>query len=391
MGQFILRGCPMLLSRLQDSFFGLIHGNRLIYNTCWEDPRIDRDLLKLTPESTVVAITSAGCNVLDYLLDGPAAIQAVDVNFRQNAILALKMALLSQGDHQALFALFGRGGGPEYRDIYTSLRPFLPLWAQRFWDEKIGYFNPKGVRRSFYWRGAAGDFAWVFHRLMLNGKKDLALALLEAGSLAEQERCYNLLEPHLFSRGIDWLLRQPGTLAFIGVPSPQLRLIEHQYPGGFGRYVQDKLRRVFTTVPIKDNYFWRVYLTGSYASDCCPAYLLPDNFPFLRQSLDRIKVHTSTVTEFLQAHPGDYSHFVLLDHQDWLAWHDTEALKEEWRQIFRNSRPGTKILFRSAGPDLSFLPARVTANLRFFPELTQPLHRRDRVGTYGSLHLAEVW
>lgn len=380
----------MMLRKLQDSFFGLILGNRLIYNTCWEDPRIDRELLGLGPESTVVAITSAGCNVLDYLLDGPAAIQAVDVNFRQNAILSLKMALLEAGDPQALFSLFGRGGGQGYRDIYTPLRPFLPVWAQTFWDEKIGYFNPQGVRRSFYWRGAAGDFAWVFNRLMLKGKKSLARALLEAGSLAEQKRCYNRLEPHLFSRGLNWLLCQPGTLAFIGVPPPQLRLIEHQYPGGFGRYVQDKLRWVFTSVPIRDNYFWRVYLTGSYAADCCPSYLLPQNFPRLRQCLDRIQVHTSTVTEFLQAHPGVYSHFVLLDHQDWLAWHNIAALLEEWRQIFRNSRPGTKILLRSAGPDLSFLPETVKEKLRFSPELTQPLHQGDRVGTYGSLHLAEV-
>ena len=67
-----------------------------------------------------------------------------------------------------------------------------------------------------------------------------------------------------------------------------------------------------------------------------------------------------------------------------------QALLEEWRQIFRNSRPGTRILLRSAGPDLSFLPETVTAKLRFFPELTQPLHQVDRVGTYGSLHLAEV-
>jgi S-adenosylmethionine-diacylglycerol 3-amino-3-carboxypropyl transferase len=79
-----------------------------------------------------------------------------------------------------------------------------------------------------------------------------------------------------------------------------------------------------------------------------------------------------------------------LDHQDWLAWHDTDLLLEEWEEIFQNSRKGAKILLRSAGPDLRFLPEIVTARLRFFPELTQPLHQQDRVGTYGSLHLAEV-
>lgn len=379
-----------MVSRLQQRFFSFIHGNRLIYNTCWEDPRIDRELLELTPESTVVAITSAGCNVLDYLLDGPAAISAVDVNFRQNATLALKLALFRAKDHRALFSLFGRGGDPGYRDIYASLKSFLPVWAQKFWDEKIAYFNPMGMRCSFYWRGATGDFAWVFNRLLLNGKKSKALALLAAGSLAEQKRMYDRLEPHLFNRAISWLLRQPGAMAFVGVPKPQMRLIEDHHPGGLGGYVQDKLRRVFTKVPIRDNYFWRVYLTGSYSEDCCPGYLRPGNFSLLRARLHQIKVHTATITAFLESHPGVYSHFVLLDHLDWLAWHDTDALLAEWRQIFLNSRKGTKILFRSAGLDLSFLPAAVTAKLRFFPELTRSLHHQDRVGTYGSLHLAEV-
>jgi len=380
-----------MISGLQQKVFAIIHENRLIYNTCWEDPRIDRELLGLSQESTVLAITSAGCNVLDYLLDGPAAIQAVEVNFRQNAILSLKMALFEAGDHQTLFSLFGRGGAREYRDIYAVLRPHLPCWARTFWDEKISYFCPEGVRRSFYWRCAAGDFAWMFHSLLLNGKKkSLALALLESGSLVGQERFYNLLEPCLFSRSTTWLLRQPWTLAFIGVPTPQLLLIEPQYPGGFGRFVQDKLRQIFTSLPIQDNCFWRVYLTGAYTADYCPSYLRPENFPTLRQRLQRIKVHTSTVTEFLEENPGIYSHFVLLDHQDWLAWYDAGALLKEWGQIFRNSRPGTKILLRSAGPALSFLPKAVTEKLRFFPKLTQPLHRWDRAGTYGSLHLAEV-
>jgi S-adenosylmethionine-diacylglycerol 3-amino-3-carboxypropyl transferase len=143
-------------------------------------------------------------------------------------------------------------------------------------------------------------------------------------------------------------------------------------------------------VPFRDNYFWRVYLTGSYTSDCCPEYLAAANFQALRDRVHRVTVHNATITQFLQENPGQYSHFVLLDHQDWLAWHDTASLLEEWQEIFRNSRPGAKILMRSAGPDLRFLPEQVTIKLRFFPELTAPLHERDRVGTYGSLHLAEV-
>ena len=50
----------------------------------------------------------------------------------------------------------------------------------------------------------------------------------------------------------------------LGVPRPQIRLIQQQYPGGIIGYVSDKLRHVLTEVLIHDNYFWRAYLTGSY-------------------------------------------------------------------------------------------------------------------------------
>jgi S-adenosylmethionine-diacylglycerol 3-amino-3-carboxypropyl transferase len=104
----------------------------------------------------------------------------------------------------------------------------------------------------------------------------------------------------------------------------------------------------------------------------------------------RVTPHTCTVSDFLKKHPGKYSHYVLLDHQDWLAWHDPVALQEEWDLILANSRPGTKILMRSAGLDLSFVPEEVQARVTFHPEVTEGLHRVDRVGTYGSFHFGVV-
>ena len=381
-----------MLTKLQHKFFAHFHGSRLIYNTCWEDPLIDRQLLDLTPESRVVAITSAGCNVLDYLLDEPAAIHAVDVNFRQNALLCLKMALLAYTDYQALFALFGRGGWPAYRETYALVRRQLPLWARSFWDTKIDYFSSRGLRPSFYWRGGAGLFAWFFHTLLVKKSplKRQVRQLLRAGSLEEQRELYDQVEAHVFRRAVTWTLSRPATMACIGVPTPQLQLIESQYAGGLVSFIRDSLRRVFTTVPLQNNYFWRVYLTGSYTAACCPGYLKAGNFSELGERLDRVKVHNATITRFLEENPGEYSHYVLLDHQDWLAWHDPAALKEEWDLIFQNSRPGTRVLMRSAGLALDFLAPEVVSRVRFFPHLTQPLHQTDRVGTYGSLHLAEV-
>ena len=145
-----------------------------------------------------------------------------------------------------------------------------------------------------------------------------------------------------------------------------------------------------TELPAAENYFWRVYITGSYTMTCCPEYLRKHHHPVLREHQHRITTHTATLTGFLREHPGRYSHYVLLDHQDWLAWRDPAALLEEWELILANSRRGTKILMRSAGLDLGFIPESVLARLKFQPGRTGPLHLTDRVGTYGSLHFAEV-
>ena len=121
------------------------------------------------------------------------------------------MALYRHGDFAALFSLFGHGGVPAYREIYAAVRDGLPAWAQAYWDDKIGYFSPTGVRKSFYWRGAAGDFAWLCHTLLV-GLKSLGRsvqALLGARSLEEQRHLYYEIEPHIFRRGFTWLLRQP--------------------------------------------------------------------------------------------------------------------------------------------------------------------------------------
>lgn len=381
-----------LVNNAHDFFFKTVHNRCLIYNMCWEDPRIDRQVLGLNQDSKVVMLTSAGCNTLDYLLDSPAEIHAVDVNPRQNALLQLKLALLKRGCFDDLFAMFGLGSHNRFREVYKSLRSWLPGYAQLFWDEKIQYFDTASKKRSFYYYGTSGAVAWLLKKYLLRkpDKKSNVVELLNAETLQQQREIYGKIEPVLWGKFSAWLVKQPMTLAMLGVPRPQIRLIDTQNEDGILGYINSKLRHVLTEVLIKDNYFWRVYLMGSYTEHCCPNYLKLENFELLRQRMDSVKTYTATISDFLKHHPGVYSHFVLLDHQDWLAWHDPKALEEEWRLLLQNSKPGSKILMRSAANDVSFIPKEIKSSLRFFPTHTDPLHRQDRVGTYGSLHLAEV-
>lgn len=373
--------------------FNQVHRSNLIYNATWEDPRIDRELLELDAGSRLVMITSAGCNVLDCLLDGPAQIHAVDMNHRQNALLELKIAMLRHGSYDDLFQMFGAGAHARHQSVYRQLRDHLEPATRLFWDRQVGMFSPDSMKKSFYYHGTSGIAAWIMVKALFQARpqlRRLAERLLDSMSLREQKEIYTHLEPEIWGRISSWLVRQPTLMTFLGVPRAQIALIKKSHPRGLEGYVKDKLRHVMTEVPLYDNYFWRVYLTGHYTTDCCPEYLRERNHLMLRCWSDRVSTHTMSVADFLRRTPGSYTHFVLLDHQDWLAWNDTSALREEWDLILQNSRPGTRILLRSAALELDFIPADIRQRLRFRPELTQILHRQDRVGTYGSLHLAEV-
>ncbi len=381
-----------LLHGTHDFFFKKVHNSWLIYNASWEDPRIDRQLLELDENSKVVVLTSAGCNALDYLLDSPAEINAIDMNPRQNALLNLKLAIIKHRNFEDLFKMFGEGSHQDFRKVYADVRDSLSDSDKEFWDKKIVYFDTNSRKKSFYYYGASGLLAWMISKYLTRNKelRDGLFSLFDAQSLEQQKEIFDRIEPMIWGKFMTWLVRQPSTMALAGVPRPQIDLIKEQYPGGLGGFISDKFRHVFTEILAEDNYFWRVYLTGSYSSKCCPNYLKSENFFKLRTNANSVKTHNNTVTGFLKENPGEYTHFILLDHQDWLAQHDPIALEEEWQMILKNSAPGSKILMRSAATEIDFLPQQVTESLRFFPEKTDALHVTDRVGTYGSLYFAEV-
>ncbi len=376
------------LKKVKDKLFENIHGNHLIYNTCWEDPRVDRNLLNLNEDSSIVMITSAGCNALDYLLDNPSSIDCIDLNKRQNALLNLKIALFKEAHFFELFEFFGNGKYAEAKDLYESrLRSHLPEDQQAFWDDKIEYFTGTAQRKkSFYYRGTSGQFAWLFSKY-LNSKpkaKQLLNELLAAESLNEQQEIYKELEPKLFNKLAQWLINRQITMNLLGVPQAQKEMITEHYEGGVFEYVTDSLNYIFTQLPISDNYFWYVYIKGKYSRNCCPEYLVEKNFAVLKKRVSRISTHTTSVSDFLEKKPGNYTHFVLLDHQDWLAAYNKEELEREWNLILHNSSKGAKYLLRSAHINPDFIPQFVLEQCTVETESVAEHKTADRVGTYVS-------
>jgi S-adenosylmethionine-diacylglycerol 3-amino-3-carboxypropyl transferase len=103
--------------------------------------------------------------------------------------------------------------------------------------------------------------------------------------------------------------------------------------------------------------------------------------------VERIGTYTGTVTDCLAEAEEPFTAYVLLDHMDWLV-REPHILAEEWERIFATAAPAARVIFRSGGRDERFLPVSVLRRLVFERERAERLHRQDRVGTYGSFHIA---
>ena len=397
---------PTLADRFDQATFDAIYSRALVYNTCWEDPAVDRLVLELGPNDRMLVITSAGCNVLDYALVGPAEIHAVDANPRQNALLELKLAGIRRLEFEDFFAAFGHGYHPRFETLYRQcLRAGLSDFARGFWDRRARWFgSPRG---SFYFHGLSGLVAGAF-RTYLRVRPRLAdsiAALFESRTLDDQREVYDtLVQPLIWTRGINWTLSRQLTMSMLGVPHPQRKEVQQQHAQGVPGFVRDAVDYVFRQLPVWTNYFWTVYVRGRYTPECCPEYLKPHNFAALKGSAgqgglaDRIRLHTQTVSTFLAAHREPLSRFVLLDHMDWMSSYQPEALAEEWALILHRARADARIIFRSAHRAPTYLErleigprrARLAERLQFHPELSAAMQPLDRVHTYAGFHIADV-
>jgi S-adenosylmethionine-diacylglycerol 3-amino-3-carboxypropyl transferase len=371
--------------------FDQIHSRNLIYNQCWEDPELDNEVLAINPSDRIAMITSAGCNALDYLLRDPAGIHCVDMNPHQNALLELKLAALQALSYEQFFEMFATGRLKKHARVYErDLRPRLTAAGRAIWDRRIRYFDDCGS--GLYFHGTAGIFARTLRGYLHLGRglKNTLEAFQLIRNLDEQAAFYReRIAPKLWSPFVRFLISRNAVVSMLGVPVEQIRQINRNAIGGFSSFVEQRVEKTLTTIPIGRNYFWRVYMNGCYTRDCCPNYLKAENFEFLRARVSRIKMRTSTLTDFLQTSQERFSIFVLLDHMDWLSA-APHLLEEEWRSIMNAALPCARIIYRSGGMSCDYIPEFAAKRLHFETGRTDALHKRDRVGTYGSFYFATV-
>jgi S-adenosylmethionine-diacylglycerol 3-amino-3-carboxypropyl transferase len=365
---------------------------RLVYTQIWEDPEADLAALQLPLGSTIVTISSGGCNALSYLTARPAQVYAVDLNEAHLSLLELKLAgLRALSDYADFWQFFGEGASAANAGLYRDrLRPVLGADARAYWDKRNSTGRPRYAyfTDGFFRHGVLGRFIGMAHVLAKFARIDLAALLHE--KIGSPARVQALARLHrLFHSPLARLItRTPALLFSLGIPPQQRALLGGGAP--LNEVLHERLLRLIDGHPNETNYFAWQALSRKYAGPddrCLPAYLQRRQFERMRDGAGLIIPVHANLRLFLESLPArEVDAVVLLDSQDWMAADEIRAL---WNAIDRTGSNNVRVIFRTAGA-ASPLESAELAPLRQIWRRDEKRSAigfaRDRSGIYGGFH-----
>ncbi|RHZ45948.1 uncharacterized protein CDV56_103267 [Aspergillus thermomutatus] len=345
--------------------------NEYIYAFNWEDPRVDHRLLDIKRDDVILAITSAGDNILDYLQKSPQRVHAVDLNPNQNHLLELKVASFMALGHRDVWKIFGEGKHPEFRELLISrLSPHLSSQAFQYWLEHTHIFTSKYGKGLYETGGSRHAIKMVRYLFKVFGLEGQVKKLCEAQTLAEQREIWPRIRAVLMSKPLHWAVVSTEWFAWkaAGVPRNQRNMIIDDYFKRLGltkdmnqgkdisgqsiwQYVVDTLDPVINETMISnDNYFYFLCLQGQFSRRCHPTYLSPKAHVKLSSpgAFDGLRIHTDEINEVIKRiTTRSLTIAVIMDSMDWFDPEGTEASIQA-QKLNHALKVGGRILLRSA-------------------------------------------
>lgn len=350
-----------------------------IYAFTWEDSRVDARILNLKSDDVVLAICSAGDNILSYVMQSPARVHAVDLNPSQCHLLELKVAGYHALDYGDFWKLFGEGKHPGFRELLVSrLSPHLSSRAFQYWLANAHIFTSARGRGLYDTGGSKHAIRVMRWVARIFGLRRAVAAILGAKTLNEQREVWrSAIRPALLSTLVNRLVvsQEAFLWSALGVPKNQLAMIEADHAaacreGGDGddvgktkkkkkatrshavwNYMVDTLDPVAEETHIAaDNPYYHVCLAGQFSRQCHPEYLSPRAHARLSRpgAFDGLRIHTDELDEVIaRLAPGTLTVAVVMDSMDWFD-PGSDAAARQIRKLNRALRTGGRVMLRSA-------------------------------------------
>lgn len=368
-----------------------LSSNKIVYYSCWEDIQVIQSALHIKSDDVILSITSAGCNILNFLLYNPKKIYAVDFNPYQNYLLELKIEAIKKLGYEEFLGLLGILQSNNAEDIYKTIRQQLEYKTRLFWDSNINT-----IKKGLIYVGEPDVKAYGTFIRFLKGKKTME-GLFNCKTIEEQTEYF-----HKYIYGYPWKLslKLSYNKKLIRL-TLCLRLLyqfhfRRKKPSELLRYIQKvtypknpikQTEFILTKTPIIDNYFASlIFLNRYYNENFSPPYLKKESFPILKERIDRIQIITVSLQKMLSDLPDNsITKFNFSNIFDWLDENDFKKILSE---IVRVGTNDSRLFYPATRNDRD-IPKSITG-IYSDKKLATQLTKKDRTIIYNNFQVGKI-
>lgn len=312
--------------------------NTINYSSSNEDAQSELKALGLGKEDTVLSITGSGGRTLDLLIAKPAHIISIDLNPCQNFLLELKMAAIEKLGYDEFLGFLGISGFPERLRLYRDIRLLLSNTARDFWDAN-GTLIEKGVIYQGRWERYFRRLARMVNMIW----PEKTSCLFECRTIQEQSifwhthwnsRAWREFIRIISSRSVwKYAFGDPGFYQFV---LPDFSIYH---------YIADRFNHGMTHVLARKSPLMTLLFTGRYKNhECLPPHLMKENFTRLKDLMERIRIVTASLDDFLrQCGASSFNKFSLSDIASYTNPDEYVAI---WRSILSSATSEARICER---------------------------------------------
>ncbi|KAL1499301.1 hypothetical protein AB1Y20_011509 [Prymnesium parvum] len=309
----------------------LLKNEVLRYSQVWEDDALLLAALDVKKGDSLLAIASAGDNVLNLLLAEPKSILAVDVNPAQVALVQLKLAAIRQLPHADFLLLLGYASCEDAAARRCELRDKLdlPRETRAYWEA-----HEETLKKGIAGSGRLETYFRAFSEQLpsLGWPSDAIPRLFAAKSIDAQLKLWQTLCTPRFEAAFRKHFARE-TQAEHGRSEQQLHHVDKAED--ISATLLERLKRMLQQSLCAHNFYFRRFIDAAAAEPAAGApYLLEENYARLRQLLPRVTVRTQTLQEAVaEVGAGRFDKVYISDIFEYMELSDAHALAETFASV----------------------------------------------------------
>lgn len=287
------------------------------YSNCWEDAYLLQEALQVNEQSSVLSIASAGDNSLFLCSFQPAAMHCIDTNKEQLYLTQLKEQSIKHLDYENFLALLGFGLSPDRFKIYDTIKNYLPIDAQHYFEK-----HKNLIEEGIIHQGKFEKYFQLFAKRILpliHNKKRIAL-FVQIKTAEDQKEFFEKKWKNWRWRLLFRIFFSKTLMSLLGRDKEKFEHVEQS----IGQRILKRTETHFKSTAVFENYLLDYCLYGFFKS-MMPPYAQAQNFQCTKKWLqvNEIKYSASSFADCIKL-SGDANCFNLSNIFEYVSANDFE-------------------------------------------------------------------